>query len=199
MNRLRRATPGEPSPKAVRRPRSSVTTLVAFAGLPGTGKSTLARRVASELGAPLFDKDRVRDALFGPDHVAYTREQDDFVVEVLFQAIEHLLAHAPPKFVVLDGRTFSKKGQVEALRKFARTRKLALRIVECTCSATTARARIERDARRRMHPAANRSFALHRALAAVALPIPQPKQVLRTDEATVDELVAVCVRAVLDA
>jgi len=96
VNRLRRATPGEPSPKAVRRPRSSVTTLVAFAGLPGTGKSTLARRVASELGAPLFDKDRVRDALFGPDHVAYTREQDDFVVEVLFQAIEHLLAHAPP-------------------------------------------------------------------------------------------------------
>jgi adenylylsulfate kinase len=178
----------------MRPPRSPNTTIVAFAGLPGTGKSTLARRVASELAAPLLDKDRVRDALFGPDHVAYTREQDDFVVEILFTAIEHLLAYSPPEFVVLDGRTFSKKDQVEALRRFARARKLELRILQCACSPETARARIELDERSRAHPAANRSFALHQALSADADPISNPKRVVRTDGATVDELVGVCLK-----
>jgi predicted kinase len=173
-------------------PRAPLTTLVAFAGLPGTGKSTLARRVASELGAPLLDKDRVRDALFGPDHVAYTREQDDFVVEVLFRAIEHLLATSPPEFVVLDGRTFSKKEQVEALRGFARDRDLELKILECTCSPEAARARIEPEDGIRTHPAANRNFALHEALAAGADPIPEPKRVVPTERAGVDELVALC-------
>ena len=41
-------------------------TLIALAGLPGAGKSTLAHVLAAELGAPVFDKDTVRAALFAP-------------------------------------------------------------------------------------------------------------------------------------
>jgi predicted kinase len=40
-----------------------VTTLIAFTGLPGTGKSTLADKLAAELGAPSFSGDWLLGAL----------------------------------------------------------------------------------------------------------------------------------------
>jgi predicted kinase len=36
---------------------------VIFSGLPGTGKTALARQVAGELGIPLFAKDRIQSTL----------------------------------------------------------------------------------------------------------------------------------------
>jgi adenylylsulfate kinase-like enzyme len=55
-----------------------MTTWVLLAGLPATGKSTLARALAERLeGAAVLDKDRVRAALFPGDMVDYTTEQDE--------------------------------------------------------------------------------------------------------------------------
>jgi len=168
------------------------TTLVAFAGLPGTGKSTLACRVARELDAPLLDKDRVREALFGPNHVDYTREQDDFVLGVLFQAVEHLAVTRRPANIVLDGRTYSRREQVAALRGFARERGLELKLIECTCSPEVAEERLRADLARGDHPAANRGVELYRALAALAEPIEPPKLTLRTDEGSIEALASAC-------
>jgi predicted kinase len=46
--------------------------LVVFAGLPGTGKSTLSEQAARLLGCPLFVKDRLEATLrrngIGPEH-----------------------------------------------------------------------------------------------------------------------------------
>ena len=52
-----------------------MTTWVLFAGLPGTGKSTLARAIAGRLGAAVLDKDRVRGALFPRGLTDYTRNK----------------------------------------------------------------------------------------------------------------------------
>jgi predicted kinase len=40
--------------------------LIAMAGLPASGKSTLAARLASELAGVVLSKDQVRAALFPP-------------------------------------------------------------------------------------------------------------------------------------
>src|SRR4029453_4876249 len=46
------------SPTAMRKP------FVVISGLPGSGKTTLARRLAPNLGLPLIDKDDILDGLF---------------------------------------------------------------------------------------------------------------------------------------
>lgn len=160
--------------------------LVALAGLPGTGKSTLARELAARLGAPLLDKDRVRAALFAPGETEYSREQDDLVMACIHRAVEFHAARGRVPAVVLDGRTYSRRAQVDELRALAARLATPLALVECTAAPEVARARLERDAG--SHPAGNRSFELHERLRAAAEPIAGPKLVLATDELPVSAL-----------
>lgn len=163
----------------------SELTVVVLAGLPGTGKSTLAARLAEALDAPLFDKDRVREALFGPRHVRYERVQDDFVVACLVEAARHAAQSGLSRFAILDGRTFSAAGQLAELRAALAERGLAQRTIELTADPATARTRVEAQ---RGHPAADRGPELYDRLAARAVPIPGPKLVLDSAALGPDEL-----------
>jgi len=161
---------------SARRPR-----LVALAGLPGTGKSTLAHALSELTGAPILDKDRVREALFGPRHVSHTRSQDDFVVRVLLQAAECLFASGAVPLVLLDGRTFTRRAAVDEVRAWARERGVELCFVETICSPETARARLEQDASAARHPARDRGPALYERLAPEAEPLEVPALRLETE------------------
>lgn len=163
----------------------SALTVVVLAGLPGTGKSTLAALLAQALEAPLFDKDRVRDALFGPRHVRYERAQDDFVVECLVAAAAHAARSGLSRWAILDGRTFATAGQLEQLRAALAERGILERTIELVSDAALARARI---AAQRDHPARNRGPELHDELAARAVAVPGPKLVLDSTHETPDEL-----------
>jgi predicted kinase len=177
-------------------------TLIALAGLPGTGKSTLACALAAELGAPVFDKDAVRAGLFGPQGIEYSRAQDDLCVERTYRAAEDALrgggegGGGRPAHALLDGRTYSRAGQVEALRAFAARAELPLLLVECVCSVASAVERLARDAAAGRHPAADRGPELHRRLRREAVPIDGAKLVIDTDRLPLPEQVA-AVRAAL--
>lgn len=136
--------------------------LIALAGLPGSGKTTLAQTLERLTGATVLNKDISRAALL-PDRVAYSDADNDAVVERLLQQAEELL-RGGIKSVVLDGRTFSQRRQVERLRQFP----LALLIVECRCSERTALSRIAGDPD---HPAPDRSADLYRRLRDSADPL----------------------------
>jgi adenylylsulfate kinase-like enzyme len=89
------------------------TTWVIFAGLPGTGKSTLARSLAERLGAAILDKDRIRGALFPEALTDYSLEQDQLCMRAMLEAAAYLTGRRRVKYVFFDGRTFSARGQVE--------------------------------------------------------------------------------------
>lgn len=154
--------------------------IIAVAGLPGVGKTTLAEQLISHIpGALLLRKDAVRHALFGTEHTAYTRDQDDHCVQVLFATAVWQWLRAPATTVVLDGRTWLAPGQVEDLRAFATTHRQPLLLLECVCPADVAHGRLAVDHQHGLHPAANRTPQLHQELAATAVPITGPK--LRLD------------------
>lgn len=168
----------------------SAPLLIALAGLPGTGKSTLAARLAAVLPGTVLDKDRVRAAVFPPEEVEYSNEQDDLVCEMLYQATGFLLAKG--RTVILDGRTYLQAGQVERLARFARECPARLVMVMCTCPPEVAQSRLERDAVEGGHLAGNRDFELYRRLEAAAEAVPYPHLVVDTSR-SLEACTAACV------
>ncbi len=155
--------------------------IIAMAGLPGTGKSTLAARLGQELLAAVLDKDRIRAALFGPEHIEYSTQQDDFCQEIMLATAGYLLRQDRNRHVILDGRTFSRRYQLDRLAEFAAQHDVALKIVQCVCSDEVARLRLARDLDAGTHPAGNRDFSLYTAIKAHFEPIREPKLVVNTE------------------
>lgn len=135
-------------------------TLVALAGPPGGGKSTLASALRQVWGAPILDKDRVRDALFGADGVEYSPEQDEHCAQVLYDTATWLARRGRTPFAILDGRTFARTRDVEQLLAAVTAENRRVVFVECTADEVVLRERLERDARARVHLAANRDASL---------------------------------------
>lgn len=165
--------------------------IIALAGLPGTGKSALASRLRSALPAAVLDKDRIRAALFAPDHIEYSTAQDDFCQAIMLEAAAYLIAANPRQHVILDGRTFSRQYQIAALDEFARRHGVTLKIIQCVCPDEVAQQRLARDAAGGQHLAGNRDFALYLAVKARFEPIRDPKLVIDTNQ-DLDRCVAQC-------
>ena len=152
--------------------------IVIMAGLPGTGKSTVARAVAQRTGAIVLDKDIIRAAMF-PTTIDYTSGQDDVVMEAMLSAAQYLLRHDLASIVILDGRPFSQNSQLRHVIDFAEGAPTQWKLIECVCHEEVARRRLESD---RSHPAANRDWNLYQAVKARYEPKPQPKLVVDTDQ-----------------
>jgi adenylylsulfate kinase len=168
--------------------------LIAMAGLPGTGKSTIAAGLAEALGAVVLNKDTVRAALFPPPALDYSTEQDDISMNAIYHAAASILQTSPRRAVILDGRTFLRARQVEDLRAFAATVQETPRVIECVCDDDVARRRLDEDQHRGGHPAGNRTFALYEQLKAAAEPLTSPRLVLDTGRLSRGG----CVRRALD-
>jgi predicted kinase len=154
--------------------------LIAMVGLPGTGKSTLAARLAAALGGVVLSKDVVRSALFPPPALDYSPEQDEIAMSAVYAAAAHILKSQPTRPVFLDGRTFSKPGQLEPPLALAASSGEPLRVIECVCEDDVARARLAADHVAGTHPAGNRTPDLYTRAKAAAVPLTVPRLTLDT-------------------
>jgi len=155
--------------------------IVLMAGLPGTGKTALARELAHRTKGALLSKDEIRAALFSPDDIEYSVKQDDFVMEIMLEAARFLLQKDPPRKILLDGRTFSRRYQIDRVLKFASELTQPRTIIECICSEESARRRLDLEPDP-SHPAHNRTFALYLELKARFEPITHTKTTINTDQ-----------------
>jgi len=155
--------------------------IILMAGFPGTGKTTLARELAQRTQGALLSKDEIRAALFSPEDIEYSVKQDDFVMEIMLEAARYLLQNAPARRIFLDGRTFSRRSQIDRVLKFAGELAQSWTIIECTCSEESARRRLDLEPDP-AHPAHNRTFALYLEMKARFEPITYPKTTISMDQ-----------------
>jgi predicted kinase len=147
--------------------------IVLMAGLPGTGKSTLCRK----LPGVVLDKDEIRAALFAD--IEYSTEQDDFCMKVMLETAAYILKKDPSRVVFLDGRPFSKRYQIEHVIAAAAEIDQAWRVLECVCSEATARQRLEEQIG---HPAGNRDYQMYLRVKSGFEEIDFPKTIIDTEQ-----------------
>jgi predicted kinase len=160
--------------------------IVLMAGLPGTGKTTLAQALAAQVSGRVLSKDEFRHAIFSPDEIEYSSRQDDFCLQLMLETVGYLFSRNRERMIFLDGRPFSRRYQIENVLTAAASLQQPWRILECTCSEETARQRLAADAASGAHPAGNRGYELYLEVKSRFEAITLPKTVVDTDRPLAD-------------
>jgi len=156
--------------------------IILMAGLPGTGKTTLARELAHRTQGRVLGKDEIRHAIFAPQEIEYSSRQDDFCLHLMLEIAGYLLSQNPARLIFLDGRPFSRRYQVENVLNVAAALGQPWKIFECICRDETVRQRLEAAFEGGTHAAGNRDYALYLEVKARFEVIAQPKTVVDTDQ-----------------
>jgi adenylylsulfate kinase len=102
-------------------------------------------------------------------------------MDLMLDAARFLLQRSPDRTIFLDGRTFSRRYQIDRVLGFAGEVGQPWRIIECSCSSESARRRLDYQ-HDESHPAQNRTFALYLEMKSKFESIIYPKTTVNTDE-----------------
>src|SRR5919106_1903402 len=100
--------------------------IILFCGLPGVGKTTLAKSVASRTGANILSSDKIRKELI--KYPAYTRTEGRLIYDVLILLAKYLTAAGID--CILDATFNRERSRKEVENKLGTNN---LHVIECTC------------------------------------------------------------------
>jgi predicted kinase len=157
-----------------RAPRALIVTLI---GLPGAGKSTVARTLERRLGLRRVCRDAIRQAMFPRCDYTFIEKRAAFRTVLLAVEINCLLGEPS----VIDGMTFSRREDYDEVAALADRHGFDVLPLLIDCPASLARERIARDLADGRHPAEDREPELV-DIVARRFDVP-PKAAIRIDAA----------------
>jgi predicted kinase len=102
--------------------------IILFCGLPGVGKTTLARSVACRTRASILSSDKIRKEIIR--YPAYTRAEGRLVYDILMLLATYLTAAGID--CILDATFNRERSRIEVENKL-HSNNVMLYVVECTC------------------------------------------------------------------
>lgn len=127
--------------------------VVAMMGLPGAGKSTLARALAVRLELNVVDRDAIRAAMFPV--CGYTAAEKLAAFRTLLAAVE--VNCALERSSIIDGVTFARRGDLERLDAVVRRYRVDTVALYLDCPPELARQRVAADVAAGRHAAGDRT------------------------------------------
>lgn len=112
--------------------------LIIFCGLPGVGKTTIAKKLAPLIDATMLSSDKIRKELI--PQPTYERYERELIYQVMMLIAKYL--HKAGKTCILDA-TFTKEEFRNQVKKKTHCSNDQFFIVECFCSENIAISRIK--------------------------------------------------------
>lgn len=150
--------------------------IVVISGLPGTGKTTVAKKLGSELNAPVLITDEIRKA--GSDHPKYTRRKKQGIYEHMFRIAGDLLSDKDN--IILDG-TFYKKEFRERSFQLGSDHDRCVFILETICDEDVVKQRIEKRYQKNID-ASEADYKVYKIIQSQFEPIQKPDFRLNTED-----------------
>jgi hypothetical protein len=153
-----------PGTKPGMNPRTARTMLILVCGLPGTGKTTVAERIAEKTRSRLLSTDVMRKEII--ERPGYTEKEKEMVYGLVFGMAERMLRDS--KNVVLDG-TFYKKGLRDSVREIAEKTGSDFHLVEVVCGERIIKERL--GDRKKARSASDADFGVYKKIKRVFEPV----------------------------
>lgn len=127
--------------------------VVALIGLPGAGKSLVARALADQLGYRRIDRDAIRHAMFPRCSYSFVEKRASFRGVLLALEVNCMLGESS----VIDGCTFSRRADLARVDQVVKQHAYTPIPVFLDCPSELARERIARDVAANRHLARDRN------------------------------------------
>lgn len=112
--------------------------IVIICGLPGTGKTTIAKKLALIIDAVVLSTDKIRKELI--PNPTYQRKERELIFDVMVLLAKYL--HSSDKSCILDA-TFNKESSRNQVKNDLKVSENQFFVVECTCPEKIILSRLE--------------------------------------------------------
>lgn len=143
--------------------------VVATMGLPGAGKSVVAKAIEDQLGLRRICRDQIRAAMFPQCRYTYLEKRAANRSVLLALEINCMLGFGS----VIDGMTFSRRGDLDRVAEVAAKLGVVTIPLLMECPPELARRRVARDLAENRHVAADRTPETVNDVIARTEPVPE--------------------------